>query len=210
MRRRDHHADTLPADTLPAGDDGDSPDDPAGSTVDAIVGELAASAAAQTPAAGGSGGDIDDDDEDRDAGPDPARRRRRLALVVVGVAIVSALGGAWVGSRLRSPAEAEADRKPPTASRITVPVTRQALSSTLALAGEIQFAEPFSVKLAGNVGLGEGDTAVVTRLPDTDAQVAEGDALLDISGRPVFLLTGDAPMYRSLEAGSTGDRKSVV
>ncbi len=198
MRRRGRSDD----DTATIDPEGASTTDAApAATVDAILGELAATAAARPSNAGGAD---DEDEDDRDAGPDPARRRRRLALVVVGVAIVSALGGVWVGSRLRSPADAEADRKPPTASRITVPVTRQALSSSLVLAGEIQFAEPFSVKLAGNVGLGEGDTAVITRLPDTDTPVGEGDALLDVSGRPVFVLTGDAPMYRSLEAGSTG------
>lgn len=151
-----------------------------------------------------TGPPAEDDDDDDDAGPDPGRRRRRLALVVVGVAIVSALGGAYIGTRLKSPADAEADRKAPIASRITVPVTRQALSSTLTLSGEIQFAEPFPVKLAGNVGLGEGDTPVITRLPEVDAAVEEGDALLDVSGRPVFAIVGDAPMYRSLEAGATG------
>jgi hypothetical protein len=140
--------------------------------------------------------------------PIPDRTRpgggRRLALLVVGVAIVSALGGVWVGSRLRSPAEAEADRKPPTASRITVPVTRQALSSTLALSGEIQFAEPFPVRLAGSVGLGDGDTAVLTRLPELDAPLAEGDVVMEVSGRPVFVFQGALPTYRSFEPGVTG------
>lgn len=195
--------DPLASDAPGPPDEPDTPVAPATAhepaTVAAIVSALAEAADPPTRTV-----DEEPDDDDDDAGPDPGRRRRRLALVVVGVALVSALGGAYVGSRLRSPADAEADRTPPTASRITVPVTREALSSTLTLSGEIQFAEPFPVRLAGSVGLGEGDTAVVTRLPEVDAAIAEGDALLDVSGRPVFAIVGDAPMYRSLEAGATG------
>ena len=135
---------------------------------------------------------------------DPGRRRRRLALLVVAVAVLSALGGSYVGTRLRSPADAAADRAAPIASRITVPVVRQALSSTLTLGGEIQYAEPFVVRLSGSVGLGDGDSSVVTRVPALDADVAEGDAIVDVSGRPVFVLEGSAPMYRSLAPGSIG------
>ena len=135
---------------------------------------------------------------------DDGRRRRVLALAVVGAAIVSALGGAAIGSRLKSPADAADARRAPVASRITVPVQRQALSSSITLAGEIQFAEPTPIKLAGGVGIPAGDTAVVTRSPEIDQQAAEGDVLFDISGRPVFVIQGTLPTYRSLAPGTTG------
>ncbi len=135
---------------------------------------------------------------------DDGRRRRVLALAVVGAAIVSALGGAAIGSRLKSPADAADARRAPVASRITVPVQRQALSSSITLAGEIQFAEPTPIKLAGGVGIPAGDTAVVTRSPEIDQQAAEGDVLFDISGRPVFVIQGTLPTYRTLAPGTTG------
>jgi multidrug efflux pump subunit AcrA (membrane-fusion protein) len=136
--------------------------------------------------------------------PDDGRRRRIMALAVVGAAIISATGGAVIGSRLKSPADAAQDRAAPVASRITVPVERQALSSSITLAGEIQFAEPTPIKLAGAVGIPSGDTAVVTRAPEIDQQVNEGDVMFDISGRPVFVVQGSLPAYRSLAPGTTG------
>ncbi|MFV0306658.1 MAG: peptidoglycan-binding protein [Desertimonas sp.] len=133
------------------------------------------------------------------------RRRRRLAILVVGVAVLSAAGGAIVGSRLQSPADAAADREPPPASRITVPIERRQLTSTLVLAGEIAYQEPTPIRLSGAVDAGEGQTAVVTRPPVIGQELDEGDVFADVSGRPVFMLVGERPMYRSLTPGMTGD-----
>ena len=136
---------------------------------------------------------------------DSGRRRRRVALGVVAVAALSAVAGAAVGSQLKSPADAARERDAPAASRITVAVERRALSSSLTIAGEIQYAEPTPIKLAGSVGIDSGELQVVTRVPEIDQQVAEGDILLDVSGRPVFVLQGDLPMYRELSLGNQGD-----
>jgi peptidoglycan hydrolase-like protein with peptidoglycan-binding domain len=152
------------------------------------------------PSAAGPG-----DDPGRSAGPAAdGRRRRRWAIAVVAVAVASAVGGAIVGSRLQSPADAANDRRPPRASRITVGVESRTLSATLTLAGDISFAEPTPIALAGSVGIAEGETAVVTRPPVLDAAVAEGDVLLEVSGRPVIVLTGELPMYRSIGPGASG------
>ena len=72
------------------------------------------------------------------------------------------------------------------------------------MAGEIAFAEPTPIALAGSVGIAEGETAVVTRPPVLDAVVAEGDVLLEVSGRPVIVLAGELPMYRSIGPGASG------
>jgi peptidoglycan hydrolase-like protein with peptidoglycan-binding domain len=146
------------------------------------------------------------DPETRAVGPGAdGRRRRRWALAVVAVAGASAIGGAVVGSQLKSPADAANEREPPAASRITVGVELRTLSATLALAGEIAYREPTPITLAGSVALAEGDTAVVTRVPQQEQAVNEGDALFEISGRPVFVLQGEVPMYRSIGPGSVGD-----
>jgi peptidoglycan hydrolase-like protein with peptidoglycan-binding domain len=86
---------------------------------------------------------------------------------------------------------------------ITVPVEKRKLESTLTIAGDIQRVSPAVVRLAGNVG-GGGDRQVVTRLPAVDTEVAEGSVLLEVSGRPVFAMRGELPMYRQLVPGSTG------
>jgi multidrug efflux pump subunit AcrA (membrane-fusion protein) len=132
-----------------------------------------------------------------------SRRRRRQAAAVVGLSLLSAGAGVLVGTRLKSPSDAASQRAAPTASRITVPVEKRKLESTLTVAGEIQYVEPTPVRLAGAVG-GGGDRQVVTRLPTVDADVAEGAVLLEVSGRPVFAMHGELPMYRQLVPGSTG------
>ena len=132
------------------------------------------------------------------------RRRRRQGAVVVGVALASAAAGVAVGSQIKSPADEAAARQAPPASRITVPVERQILSSSLVLSGEIQFNEPTPIRLAGSVGVEEGEAQVVTAVPTLGQLVQDGDVLLEVTGRPVFVMQGDLPMYRRLASGSEG------
>lgn len=138
------------------------------------------------------------------SGRDDGRSRRRRALAVVAVAVASAVAGVVVGGRLKSPEDRAAERRPPRASRITVPVARRTLSSRLTLAGEIAYAEPTPIKLAGAVGIESGETGVLTRLPELEQQVTEGHVLLEVSGRPVLVLQGVLPTYRSIGPGAVG------
>jgi peptidoglycan hydrolase-like protein with peptidoglycan-binding domain len=45
---------------------------------------------------------------------------------------------------------------------------------------------------------------LITTLPLRNTQLAEGDVILTASGRPVFVLAGDAPAYRDLVPGISG------
>jgi peptidoglycan hydrolase-like protein with peptidoglycan-binding domain len=136
--------------------------------------------------------------------PTGSRRRTKQAALVVGLALASAAGGVVVGSRLKSPADAASERAAPVASTITVPVELRRLVSTLVVTGEIRYIEPTSVRLAGAVGTSGGDTQVVTRIPELDSELVEGGVLVEISGRPVFALQGELPMYRQLTPGANG------
>ncbi len=133
-----------------------------------------------------------------------ARRRRRQASVVVAVAVASAVTGVLVGSQLKSPAERAADRAAPRASRITVPVERRQLTSTLTLSGEIRYDEPTTVRIVGDVGASAGQRQVITRAPTAGEPVTEGSVLAEISGRPVFAFLGMLPVFRSFGPGITG------
>jgi hypothetical protein len=139
------------------------------------------------------------------SGPRPAgRRRRTLALAVVGVAVASATVGVLVGRTLQSPADSAAEAAPPEPSRITVPVERRTLESRLVANGELQYEEPTPIRLAGPVGASAGATQVVTRAPEFDTPLADGDVLMEVSGRPVFVFQGVLPTYRSFEPGVSG------
>jgi hypothetical protein len=153
-------------------------------------------------------GEADDDadgaGDDSSTARHDGRQRRRQAIVVVGVAVLAGIGGMLVGTQVRSPADEAASRAAPTPSRITVPVERQVLESSLVLSGEVQFNEPVTIKLAGAVGVPTDETQVITRLPAVDQVVNEGDVPFEVSGRPVFFLQGDLPMYRRLVIGTEG------
>lgn len=136
--------------------------------------------------------------------PSAGSRRRNLALVVVGASVLSAGAGVLVGRRLQSPADAAAATAAPEPSRITVPVERRTLESRLVANGELEYQEPTPVRLAGPVGASAGATQVVTRAPEQGRELAEGDVLMEVSGRPVFVFQGALPTYRGVEPGMTG------
>jgi multidrug efflux pump subunit AcrA (membrane-fusion protein) len=124
-------------------------------------------------------------------------------VVIAAVAVAAGLG--WlVGSRIRSPAEAAAEAEPPEASNITVQVVRQVLSADVVTRGDIVYDEPVAVALSGSFAE-TPEKLVVTQAVEVDAELAEGDMAVEVVGRPVFLLTGEIPMYRDLRPGATGD-----
>ncbi|MGW4020716.1 peptidoglycan-binding protein [Streptomyces sp. NPDC005009] len=155
------------------------------------------------------------------AGARPGRFRRligtrsgQLTVVVAAVALVGA-GGWFAGSRMQSPADAAASHRPPEAGPVTVTVERRSLTASVVAQGSVEFASPQSVTLAGPVGspdsgsgdAGAGDSVAqrVTKAPAAGAEVKEGDVLMQVSGRPVLVLRGTVPMYRTLGPGASGD-----
>lgn len=137
-------------------------------------------------------------------------RSRQLGAVVGLVALVGA-GGWFTGTRMESPADAAAAHRPPQAGPVTVAVERQALNATVVAQGSLEFGSPQDLTLAGAVGASEDggkDAALaqrVTKLPVAGSVLEEGSVLMQVSGRPVFVLRGSVPMYRGLGPGSSGD-----
>ncbi|MGW5366079.1 peptidoglycan-binding protein [Actinopolymorpha pittospori] len=137
-------------------------------------------------------------------------RSARLGAVVLVVALVGA-GGWFAGSRMQSPADAAAAQQPPKARPITVGVVRQPLTASVVAQGSVEFASPRPLTLAGSVGSsassdGDGELAQrVTKAPVAGRVLKEGDVLMEVSGRPVLVLRGAVPMYRTLRPGTSGD-----
>jgi hypothetical protein len=124
-------------------------------------------------------------------------------LLVVCVAVTTGAAGWAVGSRITSPADAAAAHQPPPASLITVPVAKQSLASTVTAQGTVAYTGSTPITLTGTVG--GATTQLVTRAPAAGTTVGSGDRLLEVSGRPVFLLPGQVPMYRTFTDGTQGD-----
>ncbi len=139
-----------------------------------------------------------------DAAKHDGRRRRRQAALVVGVATLAGLAGVLAGRQIRSPADEAASRAAPLASRITVPIEQQRLESSLVLSGEVKYDDPFTIKLAGSVGVPTGEAEVMTLVPSADQLLQEGNVAFEVSGRPVIVLQGVLPMYRRWTIGTNG------
>jgi Putative peptidoglycan binding domain len=129
-------------------------------------------------------------------------RKYKLALSLIFVVLLSVVS--WIaGSKIQSPAEAAARTAPPTPSPILVPVEERVLTSDVITRGTARFGLPQSISLAPSP-LKSG-VGIITTLPEPGQQLQEGDVLLTASGRPVFMLQGDIPVYRDLFPGLTGE-----
>jgi len=130
--------------------------------------------------------------------------RKRLFLAVVAVAVAFGVGGYLLGQQLESPEDARAEVAAPEASLIAVPVEATALSNDVVVRGDAEFEGAVDLELDST--LGDGSSRVVTgRVPVIDGEVNEGDVIIEVSGRPVFVLGGDLPTFREFKPGLEGD-----
>lgn len=130
--------------------------------------------------------------------------RKRLFLAVVAVAVAFGAGGYLLGQQLESPEDARAEVAAPAASLIAVPVEATALSNDVVVRGDAEFEGAVDLEL--DSALGDGASRVVTgRVPVIDTEVNEGDVIIEVSGRPVFVLGGDLPTFREFKPGLEGD-----
>ncbi|WP_431958998.1 peptidoglycan-binding protein [Actinacidiphila sp. bgisy160] len=139
----------------------------------------------------------------------PKGRGKQVGMIMGVVALVGA-GGWFAGTQMQSPADAAASRRAPEAGPVTVAVERRKLTATVIAQGGVEFGAPHGVSLSGSVGSasGSGDgeaTQRVTKLPQAGATLREGSVLMQVNGRPVFVLRGSVPMYRALGPGTSGD-----
>jgi peptidoglycan hydrolase-like protein with peptidoglycan-binding domain len=130
------------------------------------------------------------------------KSRRRVLVGVSAVATLSLGVGVAAGSRIQSPEDAAAKTAAPSASQITVPVEKKALSSKVVGRGDTSFDGAVNVRVETS---DLRTPAVVTgKVPAVGSTIHEGKALLEITGRPVIGLAGVLPMYRTLSPGSRG------
>lgn len=123
---------------------------------------------------------------------------------VIGLLAVAAGVGWFFGSQIRSPAEVAAEAEPPPASNVTVEVVSEELSADVITRGDVVYDEPIDVSLSGSFAE-QPERLVVTEAVDQGVELAEGEMVVEVVGRPVFLLAGEIPMYRDLRPGASGD-----
>jgi hypothetical protein len=134
-------------------------------------------------------------------------RSRRTVGIGLGGAVVLAVVAWIVGSSIKSPAQIAAETAAPSASAITVPVERQVLSSEVIVRGTVRYGSPQPVVLANSTvkqSSGGSTSDIVTTRPRRGSKVGEGNVVMSVSGRPVFVLRGAQPSHRDMAPGSRG------
>ncbi|WP_329311190.1 efflux RND transporter periplasmic adaptor subunit [Streptomyces sp. NBC_01262] len=138
-----------------------------------------------------------------------AGRRRVLAGVAAGAVLLTGAGVA-ASSVIKSPAQAAADSGAPAPDVLTATVERRVLTDSVVIRGTVTAGQSVDVTPPTSGGT---DTArsVVTKLPVRAGQsVRSGQVLVEVSGRPVFVLAGKLPAYRDLKPGSHGQDVAQV
>jgi len=119
------------------------------------------------------------------------------------LAMVGALGlilGYVLGAVVLSPKQAAAPT--PVEGLITAKVEARQITATVVSRADVQFAD--RVPVSPPVPEGAVAAVVTGQVPAVGSQVNAGDVVLEVSGRPVFVLPGAFPSYRSLGAGMSG------
>lgn len=136
-----------------------------------------------------------------DAVSKPPASRRRWWLAG-GLVITLAITGGWVAARqLQSPNQAAANALPPEPSWVTATVEHRVLTQTVITRGDVV---PEVSAVVGVPSSVEGDPVVTGIGVVAGDEVSEGQRLVEVSGRPVFVLVGEVPTYRSLRPGMSG------
>ncbi|MCI0679080.1 MAG: peptidoglycan-binding protein [Actinobacteria bacterium] len=132
---------------------------------------------------------------------DDGHRRGVWILAVVAASL--ALGAAtwWWMSRTTDSDSGQVTALPP----VTAPVELVQVARTVPVQAEV-VAEAMSVSWVSMAITGE---AVVTRVSFADkdgpAELVEGQPVIEVSGRPIILLNGSVPAFRTMARGTVGD-----
>lgn len=126
----------------------------------------------------------------------PSVRRRRKAPWVISLVIVLAAAGIWV--TLAKPFDTKAANHPGVVDNADptglATVTRQDLSAQTQVSATLGYAGDYSV-----VNQARG---TLTALPQVGDVLTQGQVVYRVDGKPVVLLYGTTPAYRSLAAGA--------
>ena len=126
----------------------------------------------------------------------------RTIWIIAITAVVSLAAGIGLSRMIVSPAEAAANAAPPEAGPITVPVEQRALTNDIIMRGDALYEDPVGVIIeTGEIG---GPAVVTGQVPEEATEITAGSVILEVTGRPVILLNGELPVYRTLRSGVSG------
>lgn len=143
---------------------------------------------------------VEDADTSRVSGWRRVVSGNRTLWIVALAAVVCLVAGLLVGRFLFTPDASSADA--PDAGLVTVPVEFGPLSNDVTLRADVGYADAVEVTLDSSAISG---AAVVTgQVPEVGATLNPLSVALEVVGRPVIVLPGELPAYRTLRYGVSG------
>lgn len=126
----------------------------------------------------------------------------RLVALIAVVAVVFLVAGAVAMRFIVSPAELAARTEAPEPGPVTALVEEQVIENVITTRGEVTYADPVQVTI--DTAFVEGRPIVTGHVPEVGAILDPASVALEITGRPVIVLPGELPSYRSLSIGMRG------
>lgn len=124
-------------------------------------------------------------------------RGNRTLWIVALCAVASLIAGLLVGRFLISPAQASEAPEP---GLVTVPVEFGPLSNDVTLRADVGYADAVDV----SIDTTGGGSIVTGAVPEVGATLNPLSIALEVEGRPVIVLPGELPAYRTLRIGVSG------
>lgn len=126
----------------------------------------------------------------------------RIIWVIAAVAVVSLLAGMLLSRFIISPGELASSATAPESGLITVPIEQRELANDVVVRGDANYADSVEVKVeTGDIG---GPAVVTGQVPEVGATLGGAAVALEVAGRPVIVLPGELPVYRTLRIGVSG------
>ncbi|RZU30673.1 hypothetical protein [Blastococcus saxobsidens] len=127
-------------------------------------------------------------------------RRNRPLWITAAVAAVALVAGLLVGRFVVAPDPAGAETPAP--GLVTVPVAFGPLSNDVTIRGQVAYAD--SVEVTIDTSAISGPAVVTGQVPEVGSELGPLGVALEIAGRPVIVLPGELPAYRTLRVGVSG------
>lgn len=126
----------------------------------------------------------------------------RLVALIAAVAVVSLLVGVAIMQFIVSPAELAARTEAPEAGPVTALVEERVIENIITTRGEVTYADPVQVTI--DTSSTDGRPIVTGQVPEVGKILEAASVALEVTGRPVIVLPGELPAYRSLSIGMSG------
>jgi HlyD family secretion protein len=128
-------------------------------------------------------------------------RRRPVLAVVVAFAVALALAAGFISRGFVSPAQQAARASAPRPSLITAPVRRGTLPVEVVLRATVAHPDPVAISAPASLA---GDPVVTSVGVRVGEAVSEGSLLGTVAERPVFVMVGRVPAFRTITPGTSG------